>query len=59
MTQHFPIKIERETNGSVSAWVVDLPGVYAAADTPAEARIAVRAAVTAHLNALAKLGSQA
>jgi len=57
MTQHFPIAIEREANGSVSAWVVGLPGVYAAADTAALAKRAIRSAVTAHLNAMALLGS--
>ena len=36
MTQYFPIIVEQESNGSYSAWVAGLPGVYAAADTAAD-----------------------
>jgi predicted RNase H-like HicB family nuclease len=55
MTPHyFPVVIERETNGSYSAWVAGLPGVYAAADTAAAAKRAVRGALKAHLGALEK-----
>jgi hypothetical protein len=32
------IVIERETNGTFSAWVAGLPAVYAAADTAALAK---------------------
>ena len=35
MTQYFPIIVEQESNGTFSAWVAGLPGVYAAADTAA------------------------
>ena len=56
MTHHFPIVIEQEANGTWSAWVAGLPGVYAAADTLARAKRAIKAAVTAHLDALAKAG---
>ena len=38
MTQHYPVVVERESNGTFSAWVADLPGVYAAADTAAVAK---------------------
>jgi hypothetical protein len=34
MTQYFPIIVVQESNGTVSAWVAGLPGVYAAAATP-------------------------
>ena len=56
MTQHFPIVIEHEANGTGSAWVAGLPGVYAAAETVAQAKRAIRGAVTAHLEALGRLG---
>ena len=56
MTQHFPIVIERESNGTWSAWVAGLPGVYAAADSLARAKRAIREAVAAHLDALADVG---
>lgn len=48
----FPVVIERESNGTYSAWIAGLPGVYAAADTAATARRAVRGAAEAHLKAL-------
>ena len=56
MTQHYSVVVEREDNGSFSAWVAGLPGVYAAADTAAVAKRAIRAALTAHLEALTELG---
>lgn len=31
MIEHYPVVVERETNGTFSAWVAGLPGVYAAA----------------------------
>lgn len=45
MTQHYSVVVEREDNGSFSAWVAGLPGVYAAADTAAVAKRAIRAAL--------------
>lgn len=33
MTSHFPVVLEHESNGTVSAYVVGLPGVFAAADS--------------------------
>ena len=31
MTSHYPVVFEHEPNGTVSAYVVGLPGVFAAA----------------------------
>ena len=56
MTQHFPIVIEHEANGTWSAWVAGLPGVYAAADSLARAKRAIREAVAAHLDTLGDTG---
>jgi len=56
MTQYFPIVVEQESNGTFSAWVAGLPGVYAAADTAAAARRGIRGALAAHLDALRALG---
>jgi predicted RNase H-like HicB family nuclease len=59
MTQHYSVVVEREQNGTFSAWVAGLPGVYAAADTAVRAKGAIRSALTAHLQALAELGRTA
>ena len=59
MTQHYPVVVERESNGTFSAWVAGLPGVYAAADTAAVAKRAIRSALAAHLRALRDLGRDA
>ena len=56
MTQHYSVVVERESNGSFSAWVAGLPGVYAAADTAGAAKREIRSALGAHLEALAHLG---
>lgn len=56
MTDYFPVVIEQEENGTFSAWVAGLPGVYAAADTHAEAKRAIRIAAAAHVQALKQLG---
>ena len=56
MTSHYPIVLERETNGTVSAYVVGVPGVFAAADTEAAAR-AIRSALQAHLATLQHLAT--
>lgn len=50
MTVHYPIVIENEATGAVSAYVPGLP-VYAAADTPAKAEKAIRDLLTAYLAA--------
>ena len=51
MTEHYPVVVEREDNGTFSAWVAGLPGVYAAADTAADAERGIRSALAAHLDA--------
>lgn len=56
MTQHYSIIVEREPNGTFSAWVAGLPGVYAAADTARAAKLGIRSALAAHLDALAERG---
>jgi predicted RNase H-like HicB family nuclease len=56
MTQHYSIVVERETNGTFSAWVAGVPGVFAAADTGRAAKLGIRRALAAHLDALSKRG---
>jgi predicted RNase H-like HicB family nuclease len=51
MTTHYPIVLEHEPNGTVSAYVVGLPGVFAAADTERAATAAIRKALASHLTA--------
>jgi predicted RNase H-like HicB family nuclease len=50
MTTYYPIVIEIEANGAVSAYVPGLP-VYAAADTRAKAERAIRETLAAYLDA--------
>ena len=50
MTNHYPIVIETELNGAVSAYVPGLP-VFAAANTRAEAERAIRRTLQAYLAA--------
>jgi predicted RNase H-like HicB family nuclease len=50
MTCYYPIVIETETSGAVSAYVPGLP-VFAAADTRTEAEQAIRETLTAYLEA--------
>ena len=50
MTRLYPIVLETEESGAVSAYVPGLP-VYAAADTHAKAERAIRNLLTAYLNA--------
>ena len=49
MTQLYPIVLETEEDGAVSAYVPGLP-VYAAADTHAKAERAIRAVLSEYLN---------
>ena len=56
MTNYFPVVIEEESNGTFSAWVAGLPGVYAAADTRAKAKSAIRDAAIAHLQVMKERG---
>ncbi len=55
MTSHYPIVLEHEANGTVSAYVIGVPGVFAAADSEPAAARAIRAALQAHLTALQTL----
>jgi len=50
MTMLYPIVLETEESGAVSAYVPGLP-VYAAADTHAKAERAIRAVLTDYLHA--------
>jgi hypothetical protein len=50
MTMLYPIVIETEESGAVSAYVPGLP-VYAAADTHVKAERAIRSVLTEYLNA--------
>jgi predicted RNase H-like HicB family nuclease len=50
MTTYYPIVIETETSGAVSAYVPGLP-VFAAADTRAKAERAIRQTLASYLEA--------
>src|SRR5260370_20471781 len=50
MTVHYPIVLETEATGAVSAYVPGLP-VYAAADTHVKAERAIRDVLAAYLKA--------
>jgi hypothetical protein len=50
MIVHYPIVLETEASGAVSAYVPGLP-VYAAADSHVKAERAIRAVLTAYLEA--------
>ena len=56
MPEYFPVVIEREENGTFSAYIAGLPGVYASADTAAVAKRSIRTALAGHLRALHELG---
>jgi predicted RNase H-like HicB family nuclease len=56
MAEYFAVVIEREENGTFSAYIAGLPGVYAAADTAAVAKRSIRIALADHLRALHELG---
>lgn len=51
MTNQHPIVLEHEVNGTVTAYVVGVPGVYAAADTERAAASAIGSALKMHLAA--------
>jgi predicted RNase H-like HicB family nuclease len=55
-SQHFAVVIQLEDNGTVSAYVPDLPGVYAAADTQAGALRGIREALGGYLDAMRTRG---
>lgn len=52
VTSHYPLVLEHELNGTVSAYVVGVPGVFASADSERAAVSGIRAALKAHLTAL-------
>ena len=53
---HFAVVIQLEDNGTVSAYVPRLPGVYAAADTQAGALRGIREALGGYLEAMRSRG---
>ena len=55
-TQHFTVVFLHEDNGTVSAYLPNLPGVYAAADTMAGARRGIRQALEGYLGDLSARG---
>ena len=55
-SQHFAVEIQLEDNGTVRAYVPDLPGVYAAADTQAGALRGIREALEGYLEAMRTRG---
>lgn len=55
-SQHFAVVIQLEDNGTVSAHVPGLPGVYAAADTEAGALRGIREALGGYLEAMRSRG---
>ncbi len=52
----YVVVIERAEDGSYSAYVPDLPGCVACADTADEARHLIEEAVTLHLDSLRRHG---
>jgi predicted RNase H-like HicB family nuclease len=50
--EHFTVVFLHEDNGTVSAYLPELPGVYAAADTLSAARRGIRQAVEGYLGAM-------
>lgn len=52
----YAVLYERNTDGSVSAMVPDLPGCVAAADTIDQARELIKEAITLHLAGLREDG---
>jgi predicted RNase H-like HicB family nuclease len=55
-SQRFAVEIQLEDNGTVSAYVPDLPGVYAAADTQAGALRGIREALEGYLETMRARG---
>jgi predicted RNase H-like HicB family nuclease len=54
--QHYTVVFLHEDNGTVSAFLPDLPGVYASADTRAGARKGIREAMAGYVEAMAGRG---
>jgi len=58
VTQYFPIIVEEEDNGTFSARVAGLPGVYASADTVGQAKRGIRRALQMFMETLEGLGKE-
>lgn len=58
MTQYFPVIVEEEDNGTFSARVAGLPGVYASADTAGQAKRGIRSALRLYMETLHELGQE-
>ena len=54
--QHFTVIFLHEENGTVSAYLPDLPGVYASADTLAGTRKGIREALEGYLTTMVARG---
>ena len=54
--EHFAVVFLHEDNGTVSAYLPDLPGVYASADTMAGTRRGIRQALEGYLDAMRTRG---
>jgi len=54
--QHYTVVFLHEENGTVSASLPGLPGVYASADTRSKARVGIRQALAGYLAAMAERG---
>jgi predicted RNase H-like HicB family nuclease len=56
MSTPYAVIFLNEPNGTVSAYVPDLPGAYASADTRADAERGIREAVRAYIEAMNEAG---
>ena len=54
--QHYTVVFLHEENGTVSASLPDLPGVYASADTLSKARVGIRQVLAGYLATMAERG---
>lgn len=57
-TEHYTAVFEEEANGTISAWIVGVTGVYASADSVAAAKTALRQALDEHLATLRELNQR-
>ena len=58
-TEHYTAVFTHESNGTVSGWIAGFPGVYASANSIADAKIVLREALDAHLATLRELNELA
>ena len=54
--RHYTVVFAHEDNGTISAHLPDLPGVYASADTLRGARLGIREALEGYLTTMAERG---